>query len=113
VTLAAAGFSLNVERASLGAKGPKRRLKLRVNCRVACTASLQAKLIGRDGRRLDRATARRALRHGAGWLAVDLDVPKRLTSSRRPKHASVRLVATDRAGNVLVRKLTVAASRRR
>ncbi|MDQ3935010.1 MAG: hypothetical protein M3340_10335 [Actinomycetota bacterium] len=104
---AASGFGLNVDRSSLTGKGAKRRLKVRVSCGVSCTASLQAKLIGRDGRRLDRATAKRSLARGSGWLAVNLDVPKR----RRPKHASVRIVATDQHGNVLVRKLAVAARR--
>lgn len=111
VTPAAAGLVLNVEKSQISRRGGKLRLKVRVNCGLACSLAAQGKLIGRGGKRLARATATRWLARGAGWLPLELKLPHGLPATRRPKRVSLRLTASDPGGNVLVRKLSVAVAR--
>jgi hypothetical protein len=104
----AVGFSLNVRRARIARKGSKLRLKADVACGVACSTRVVGKLIGRGGKLLDRASRVRSLARGSGRIVLDFGMPGKLSRVRRPRRVSLRVTATDRAGNVLVRKLSVA-----
>jgi hypothetical protein len=107
VAPAAGGFALHIDKARLYRHDRKVRLTVRVHCGAACSVRGQGKLIGRDGSHLARASGRRSYSHGSGWLRLKFKAPRGLPASRRLKRASLRIIATDRSGNVLTGKLSV------